>query len=275
MEFGLVSNCWKLQLAAGEEPLDLVAEAVSRGFTIFEWRQTCLGRFEHGPDFMPDARQLAELPDRFPNARFSLAMALPFWSPDFEPDDRAFLAGASAAQAMAGRYSPRLRLVDLATPHDVFESQPIVDHARRLCSLAGFFRDSKGELSFENARESWGRARETLRQARDMLVERADSLLLCYDAVNLLMASDRPDPAAVVENLPANWLAMVHVKQRKKGQPLPFAAPGDIDWPKQLRTLEEQGYAGPILFEIEPSPEIRENLERSREFVQTCLTPRR
>ena len=112
---GLVSNCWRLQLLEGALLDALIGEAAERGFRFVELRQTCLGGFEHGDECIPDAVELARLPDQFPEVHFDLAVSLPYFSHANVIQDPLFAAAKRAACVLAGSHKPHLRLVDLNT----------------------------------------------------------------------------------------------------------------------------------------------------------------
>jgi sugar phosphate isomerase/epimerase len=270
MDLGIVSNCWRKQLEAGVDLAELVHAAWSTGYCFIELRQGCLGTYEQGPDRLPDAAGLAELSRRFPEVRFNLALAVPYFDRRTRPDDPLLLAGIAGARALAGdRRRPHLRLVDVATADAVIDEVEALGErwaalTRTVASIGGF-------LSLENGRQSWGMLFAAWKAARRNLGSAADGLRLCYDAVNLLSAADRPDPRQVVRSLTKGDLAMVHLKQAQRGRPMPAVCPGDIDWPDHLAALHEMGYRGPFLFEIPPDDQIDDRLAESREYVESLL----
>ena len=132
---GLVSNCWKLQLDAGAELDALIAEAEWRGLSVIELRQTSLGVYEEGPNFIPNAARLADLSKQFPCVQFNIALSLPCLSGNLSPDDPMFVAGRNAAAALAGQREPHLRLVDLQTRPDQCTAESIEQAARGLVDL--------------------------------------------------------------------------------------------------------------------------------------------
>jgi sugar phosphate isomerase/epimerase len=270
MELGIVSNCWRKQLAAGSDLAELVEHAVARGYRAIELRQGCLGRYEQGAQHLPDPLVLAELPRRFPDVRFNLALAVPFFDQRTSPDNPLLLAGIAGAQALAGdRRPPHLRLVDVATVDAADDAAEAL--GGRWAALARAVATGVGGLSLENGRQSWGVFIAAFRAARRILGAEAARLRLCYDAVNLLNAADRPDPRQVVRSLSAADLAMVHLKQARQGHATTAVCSGDIDWPDHLGVLHEVGYRGPYLFEIPPDEHVDEHLAESREFIEPLM----
>jgi sugar phosphate isomerase/epimerase len=267
-DFGIVSNCWRTQLAAGV-PLDaLLAEAERLGYRHIELRQGCLGAYEAPGEggAHPDADALRSLPDRFPRLAFNVAMALPYLGGEILPETPLFELGLRAALAV-GRGSAHLRLVDPVTTPDAVTPEREGLLAERIAGLAARCREEGALLSIENARQPWGVLRRIFEGARERIGADRDELRLCYDPCNLLNAADRPDPAAVTAGLRAHEIALFHLKQAKSGEESPEVGPGEIDWPGQWGALQHMGYAGPRLFEIPPGGDIWERLERSRRFL--------
>ena len=108
MLLGLVSNCWRTQLAEGIPLDDLITEASQQGLRAVELRQTCLGGYEQGDKPLPDAGALAALPEQFPAMRFNVAVNVPFFDPQFSAANPVFTAGRWAAQAVSGESLPLL-----------------------------------------------------------------------------------------------------------------------------------------------------------------------
>jgi sugar phosphate isomerase/epimerase len=126
-----------------------------------------------------------------------------------------------------------------------------------------------GLLSIEQSRQSWPDFRAVFDVARDELGPDAERLRLCYDPCNLLTPADGVDTAEVTRSLNPDEISMVHAKQRS-GRPLPSVADGDIDWSAQAAALRQIGYAGPLLFEIEPDTDIWNNFAISRNYLRDC-----
>ncbi len=276
MALGIVSNCWRVQLDEGESIDRLIAEALRRRYHSIELRQGCLGRYERGADHMPDADALAELPRRFPEATFNIAIAFPYGSALTARDEklflRLFLTGVDAAEAVAGPGMVYLRLVDVTTtaeqaaPNAALDTAAL-DTAARLASLADTLVRRGGLLAIENARQPWQWTLDVLHCTRRRLGADSRHLRLCYDPCNLLMAPDVTNCGEATRSLAADELATVHAKQQHAGRILPSVADGDVDWAEQVTALRTMDYQGPILFEIAPEKAIWENLEASRLYL--------
>ena len=79
MILGIVSNCWRLQLAAGVPLESLVKKAAREGYRAIEFRQGCLGEFETATEFLAECHaRYAELPPQFPDVRFNIAARVSF-----------------------------------------------------------------------------------------------------------------------------------------------------------------------------------------------------
>jgi sugar phosphate isomerase/epimerase len=264
---GIVSNCWRVQLDKGE-PIDgLISEAMRCRFTAIELRQGCLGHYERRADRVPDADALAELPRRFPEATFNIAVAFPYGSVLTSLDDLMFAAATDAAEAVAGRHAIYLRLVDVTTTAEQAAASAVADTSARLAALADRLARRGGMLAVENARQPWHWTLGVLHSAKRILGADSRHLRLCYDPCNLLMAPEVTNCGDATRSLAADELASVHAKQQHAGQVLPTVADGDVDWPEQTRALTSMGYQGPILFEVAPDKAIWENLEASRLYL--------
>lgn len=250
---GIVSNCWQWQLERGSALEDLLDQALDRGFRAVELRQTCLGSFEEPEGFAPKVTALGRLADRFPDIRFDLALAFPFLGTGGFVGDPLFQAGVDAVRALAGRFPPHLRLVDLETTGGMLRGRE-PQAAREVARLAESLADTGGWLSLEHARQPWTSFIRVMGEARRLLGSRSDHLRLCYDPVNLLFASDRPDPAEVIRSLDAASLSMVHLKQFQSGAFQTSIGAGEIDWEAQISGLARHGYGGPALFEVRSGP---------------------
>lgn len=265
---GIVSNCWQRQLERGIALEDLLDQALDRGYLAVELRQTCLGSFEQREGFVPRVSALGRLAERFPDIRFDLALAFPFLSPGEAVENSLFKAGVDAARALAGRFPPHLRLVDLETTGEMLRGRE-PQAAREVARLAESLADAGGWLSLEHARQPWTSFNRVMGEARRLLGSRSDPLRLCYDPVNLLFASDRPDPAEVVRSLDAASVSMVHLKQFQSGALQTSIEAGEIDWEAQISGLARHGYKGPALFEVRSDQRIWDNLDRSRVYLES------
>jgi hypothetical protein len=245
----------------------LIDEGRQRGFGVVELRQTCLGRFEQGTDSLPDAESLTVLPQRFPGARFNIAVQVPFLDPAMTSGHAVFVAGKWSAQAVAGEGPPHLRLVDLTTVGDADDWENLASIAKRLVALTRSMIEIDGFLSVEHSRQPWNFFHTIFHTAREQLGSNADRLRLCYDPCNLLVPGDDIEPAKVTESLSAVELSMVHFKQRCDSGIATHVGNGDIDWKTQAELLHRMNYTGPALFEVTSSEALWENLEESI----TCL----
>lgn len=265
MILGVVSNCWREQLRAGHALESLIADAVERGFEAIELRQTCLGNFESGPRHLPNSEDLRQLPEQFDALQINLAMALPYLSPLNDADASMFRSGLAAAVAVGGRFTPHLRLVDLATQIAPSEIDGAADALSRLVDEAA---DAGVWLSVENSVQPWSLFREVFDRVS---LSRTDGhhLRLCYDAANLLLQPDPVQPGDVTQSLRADRVAMVHFKQREHGNFLDSVCDGEIDWRRQFEALAQIGYRGPGLFEIESTPDVWTSLDESRRYLET------
>ena len=268
MLLGIVSNCWKVQLADGVELDALLEAAQDEGYRCIELRQGALGKYERGAQLRPDVTELARLSQGFPKLRFNIALALPCLGGALRPDEEMFQLGIAAAQALAGDGACHLRLVDLATSPDQFRQIAEADSAARLAELAAALADAGGMLSVENAKQDWRRFITVFRTARELLDNRASALKLCFDACNLLQAADHPDPTVAARELTPQMTAMIHFKQSQGGVTLPTVCDGDIDWNAQLAHWNALGYDGPALFEIAAHANVGLNLAASRKYVE-------
>jgi sugar phosphate isomerase/epimerase len=230
-----------------------------------------MGRYERGSDHMPDAEALAELPRRFPEATFNIAIAFPYGSALTTLDEKLFaklfLTGVDAAVAVAGLSMAYLRLVDVTTTAEQTSSHAVADVSARLASLADRLVCRGGVLAIENARQPWQWTLDVLHTAQRKLGPNSRHLRLCYDPCNLLMAPDVTDCGNATRSLAADELASVHAKQQHADRVLTTVADGDVDWAEQMRSLATMDYQGPILLEVAPDRAIWENLEASQLYL--------
>jgi len=264
---GIVSNCWRVQLERGIDLATLISSGADEGYTVFELRQGCLGRFETPDDHRPLAEALGELPRTFPDAVFNVALAFPFLSPGASPDDSLFLEGVEAAVACAGRFRPHLRLVDLTTSSQGIDVE-VAAAADRVAALAERMAMGGG-WSVENGFEPWHVLRDVLMAARAGISADANPRL-CFDPCNLLGAADAPDPGEVTASLDPATLSMVHFKQRRDRRIQPTVCRGEIDWQRQIERLDAAGYGGPWLFEIAPDEDVARHTAESRRYLESC-----
>ncbi|MBM3971379.1 MAG: sugar phosphate isomerase/epimerase [Planctomycetes bacterium] len=258
---GLVSNCWKVQLDSGNSLDSLVAEAVRLKLAAIELRQGSLGVYEAGSTCRPQADRLADLARRFPSVKFNVALSLPCLGSALTREDSMFLAGRSAAIALANRERPHLRLVDLQTRPEQCVTSSIETAARGLVELTEAMLEVEGILSIEHSWQPWPWFDSVMNAARRMLGERSARLRLCFDPCNLLLTEPSDDIASIVESIAPGDVSMIHVKQRRDGQVQSQVGDGDLDWPKLLKTLRQREHVAPMLFEIAPHVDVWANLE--------------
>lgn len=264
MHLGLVSNCWRTQLQAGDDLLDGITAASARGYRWIELRQTCMGRFETGDPPQPDAAPLDELPQRFPELRFNIAVNVPFLEAAGLDGNPVVQAGIAAANAVAGSHPPHLRLVDLSTREPGSDVAAIT---RGIATLAGTLRDQGGILSVEQSIQPWDAFRNIIDAVRQLLGDDRDRVQLCYDPVNLLNGDPHADPVAITRSLDAAAISMVHLKQRRDGRVLPRVEDGDVDWRGVLAALTEIAYRGPYLYEIAPGDNVWNEIDTSAAYL--------
>ncbi len=258
---GLVSNCWKVQLDSGSGLDSLIAEAVQRELTVIELRQGSLGEYESETTFVPQADRLADLARRFRDVRFNVALSLPCLKGALSRVDSLFLAGRSAAVALANEQSPHLRLVDLQTRPEQCSELSVEAAAHGVVELTEAMIEVEGLLSIEHSRQPWPWFDSVMNAARRRLGKRGSRLRLCFDPCNLLLTEQAEEVAGIVESVRPEDVSMIHVKQRKDGQVQPHVGDGDLEWPRLLKTLSQRGHPGPVLFEIAPHVDVWANLE--------------
>jgi len=268
MTVGVVSNCFKSQLDAGEPLAGLIDQATVRGYSVIELRQGCLGDCESRDNLVPDPDRLQALAMACPGVKWDLALGYPCFDPSTDGDDEVFLSGCKSIVRLGSDDTPHLRLVDLTTDHTaVAPAEAAVTVVRLLERVRGV----GGMLSIEHARESWDWFSDVFTRAREAAGADGRWLKICFDPCNLLMAPERPDPAVVTAGLDSDAVSMVHIKQRRDGQPWPAVAEGEVDWAGVTAAMGRMGrgagFAGPLLFEVAPSRDLWEFLEGSRVYL--------
>lgn len=290
---GLVSNCWKVQLDAGESLSSLIQQAEDAGFRFVELRQGCLGECENPETRLPDTNALASLAVRFPVVTFNLAVELPIFSRSVSAASSNVRTILDAALALADGHAergrdaverlPHLRIVDPVsrtvpparedTGDDDnqgtgFQLEDVITSLRELQSeLTG------GVLSVEHSYQPWNGFRRLFEMAGSGEFECAGSssttspLRLCYDPCNLWLADDGHSACEITSAIPVDWLSMVHLKQWCDGRISTKLEAGEVDWSEQLRTLEQAGYAGPFLFETAPTEDVWQCLADSQQYL--------
>ncbi|MDA1165675.1 MAG: TIM barrel protein [Planctomycetota bacterium] len=280
---GLVSNCWKVQLDAGESLTELTGQAADLGFRFVELRQGCLGEFEDAATRMPDPDALKLLTRTFPQVTFNLAVELPLLSSSINPassDVDTLLQAARALAAETGSETSRpahLRIVDLVS-REVPQSRLGNDSADRSFSLEDVItslhalerRLAPGIVSVEHSLQAWSgiqRLFEIARPGSGQSTSIMESLRLCYDPCNLWLTGDGKSADLITESLPVDWLSMVHLKQLCGGTVSTRFEPGNVDWRKQFVALARSRYAGPFLFETAPTEDVWGCLADSRRYL--------
>ncbi len=269
MPAGIVSNCFRSQLDAGESLAGLIGQAAAGGFSVIELRQGCLGDGESPGELVPDPDRLEALAEACPGVQWDLALGYPCFDPATTGEDAVFSSGRTAIGRLATGGPPHLRLVDLTTDHSCVDP---ADAAATVGRLLERVRDVDGMLSIEHARENWEWFSEMFARARDAAGADGRWLKICFDPCNLLMAPGHPDPATVTAGLDPETVSMIHIKQRRNGQPWPAVADGEVDWAGVIEAMgamgDGSGFEGPLLFEVAPSRDLWEFLEGSRVYLQ-------
>lgn len=282
---GLVSNCWKIQLEAGESLRDLIDGAIACGLDFIELRQGCLGEFEDKGTRLPRVELLHQLASDFPQVTFDLAVELPVFSEEIDPASAEVRVLIDAARALADEHRPaHLRIVDLVSKcvpspraddsHESadFSQQHVMRSLRALQDEL-----PSGVLSLEHSFQPWkgfSRLFSAAGSKAESEAPPAHSPKLCYDPCNLWLSGDDDLLKEPRSLLHADWLSMVHLKQRVDGTVSTRFEPGEVDWGQQLMVLDQAGYAGPLLFEIASSTDIRDCLEESSRYLAELISRR-
>ena len=259
--FGIVSNCWRVQLDEGASIESLIERSLQLGLRHFELRQGALGDCET-EDRSPISERLGRLASRFPEATFDLAVEMPVVT-GAAPIDVTFearcRAAAVALASPAVEPKPHLRIVDLAGSLVATGS----DRARSLDALSLLDEKLKGAselsiLSLEHSIQPWPQFWELFDEARS-----AFHLKLCFDPCNLWLDNDEPPVSEIVASIEPDQISMLHVKQRGEDPPgvRPGLEPGVVPWPELIHQLETAGYVGPIFFETAPCADVFEQTE--------------
>lgn len=260
---GIVSNCWKAQLQKGESLHDLISQTRDTEFSHVELRQGCMGHFENS-DKIPDAEALATLASEFPDISFNLAVELPIFSKSIDTTSNAVKAMIQAAKNLS--QPPHLRIVDVTAtfvPHSQAPGFSIENVLASFSSLQAALGD--GVISVEHAFQPWADIERFFEVSHELVTP----VKLCYDACNLGLTNEINLVSYITESIPGEWLALVHLKQRVGEAVLPKLGPGDVDWKKQLTLLSNSNYAGPLLFEINPSDEVAQCLTESLSYLRS------
>ena len=260
---GVVSNCWRVQLEAGEAIEKLIGQTLETGFRYIELRQGCLGDCEDDAD-NPIPERLDRLTSSFPEATFNLAMQLPVLTRPGEVSAGQRSLAVEAAQATRGsNRGGHLRLVDLESPaidHADFDTTRDV-----VVELAASLPD--GVVSIENSIQPWAVFRSTFERLRESVPD----LRLCYDPCNLWMPGDGDQAGSITDSIPIEWYSMVHFKQRRGNDVLTTLTDGDVDLSAQARLLTEAGYHGPLLLETTATEDVFESFRISLENLEALM----
>jgi sugar phosphate isomerase/epimerase len=269
--FGIVSNCWRVQLDEGVSIESLIERGLQIGLRHFELRQGALGDCET-EDRSPISERLGRLARRFPEVTFDLAVEMPVVT-GAAPIDVNFearcLAAAVALASPAYEPRPHLRIVDLAGAAVATG----LDRDRSIDALSLLNEKLKGAselatLSLEHSIQPWSQFRDLFDEARS-----AFHLKLCFDPCNLWLCDDEPPLPEIVASIPPDQISMLHVKQRDEDSPgvRPGLEPGAVPWPEPIHQLEAAGYVGPILFETAPCADVFEQTEKNCRQLEEWL----
>ncbi|MEI8379796.1 MAG: TIM barrel protein [Planctomycetota bacterium] len=254
---------------AGESLLHLMDRARHAGFLAIELRQGSLGEFESyldGISFAPDS--FSRLADRFPDLQLNLAVSLPLFGPEQADMDDAFQRALDAAVALGGGTKPHLRLVDTTTRAPRLDDAAMERAARRLALMTRLVIDRGGDLAVEHAYQNWSSFNSVFQQSRRLLASDEHRLRCCFDPCNLLLTESVDAIIEIVRRIRADEVSMIHIKQRQHGTIKCEVGAGDLDWIQLLATLDKNQHAGPWLFEIAPSDQIWDCLERSIQYFE-------
>ena len=267
--FGIVSNCWQLQIADGTPLEQLVERGLDVGLRWFELRQGSLGDCET-PQRIPIPDRLTALAARFPEAAFSLAVEMPLITGLSQIDDpfaEKCIAAAAGLASASTDASPFLRIVDLT-------GDTVATGQHRSNSLAAFSQleamlqthSPSAVISLEHSIQPWPEFRRFFDDARRVI-----DLQLCFDPCNLWLCDSQPSVSEILDSVPVAQIAMLHVKQRSAESPviLPGLTPdgsdsGCVPWPSVIQQLQQSGFPGPVLLETAPCPDSVEQIRSSR-----------
>ena len=273
MILGAITNSWAEHIYTTELPR-LVERARRRGAAHIELRQAYLGQYEEGAedDWRPLVDKLARLARTFPLLTFNLAIAYPYLTTEPNPASPQFQASLEAARVV-GAATPRLRLVDTTrfdSPWEKVEDLPTT--ATGVTELAREAARQRVRLFVENAGQPIRSMALVVREARKALgSQEAGYLGLCVDPINSMRADPAGDPVAEIEELPVEYISMVHIKQTRNGQPLPSVADGDLDYLRLLQVLKNKGYKDLAILEVLAGEDAFENFRESVEYVEKLM----
>ena len=270
MKLGAITNSWREHLAR-ESIEALVDRAAERGAAHVELRQTCLGDCEtgEGDGWRPNIEGLKALVAQHPDMSFNLAVAYPCLSEDAQPKSALFQSMLDAAVAVSPD-APHLRMVDPARFDALWETP--ADIPGSAMSISALVQEAAGRgvtLSMENSGQPIRSLAMLVQAVRDALPDGEGSILgLCPDPTNQLRIDAGSDPVGEVEALPVDMIKTIHFKQTRGGEAIPTVDSGDVDCLRQLKALQDKGYAGPAIMEIPPHEDVFENLSASFDFLR-------
>ena len=260
---GIVSNCFAHQLRAGQTLKDLIRQAVSKGYSTVELRQTCMGECE-SQEHVVDPIALKRLCEPYTDVNFDYAMNYPFLSAGHAHLGDAYLeAGIRAAFSSKTRYRPHLRLVDLSTSNEAL-GEAIKPTSRNLAELVKTVTQQGVRLSLEHSRQRWELFSNVCNELDALNLTR--DYELCFDPANFCTSDIGSKSLEVLTTLDLNYVSMIHLKQFNGGAYLEGLQDGHIDWKSCAGLLRKKQYAGPLLFEIISSNQVWHRLDESLEY---------
>ena len=269
MKLGAITNSWREHLES-ESIGALVGQAAERGAMHIELRQTCLGDCEtgEGDRWRPNIEGLSALVAQYPALSFNLAVAYPCLSQEAQPKSALFQAMLDAAIAVSPD-APHLRMVDPARFDSLWDSP--ADIPDTAMSIAALVQEAAGRgvtLSMENSGQPIRSLAMLVQAVRETLpAEQGVMLGLCPDPTNQLRIDAGSDPVGEIEALPVDMVKTIHFKQTNGGEAIPTVDGGDVDCLRQLRALQDKGYAGAAIMEIPPHAQVFDNLSASFAYL--------
>lgn len=272
---GVVSNVWASLLPEGSLEAEC-RRAVEAGYGYVELRQRALAACEEKVEGdgrpWPLPERLAELAAAFPELGFNLAVEAPFLTSPLAVDDPYLLRCARAAKALGGT-PPALRLVDVSPVSGLLADEAtLYTLAASVARLAEVLWKDGVLLVLENSKQPLAPLREVIRRAVAALPAGVPAPQLCWDPHNQIVQTlAAEDPAATARATPVEEFFEFHFKQGRDGVLQPDVAEGELDWRAILSAFHENGYQGPALYEIPPSPDIWERLDRSTAYIRGLI----
>jgi sugar phosphate isomerase/epimerase len=272
---GTVSNGWSALLAESSLA-EQCRRAVELGFGYVELRQRALGAGEEqvaGDERpWPIPAALAELRAEFPQLGFNLAVEAPFQTTTIAANDAYLQRCAEAAVALGGD-PPVLRLVDISPAPALLDAEAVDRLGASIAALTQRLWNQGVALALENSRQPVSVVRALIERAAVSLPTETPTPRICWDAHNQLTQRLRvEDPVETARIVGVEELFEFHFKQSHARELLPdVVGEGDIDWHAILQSLHDRGYSGPALFELPPSEDIWDRLQRSTAYVRDLI----